>query len=86
MLKLQEEDNATSAAGRTPRHLELEVTHDLVDVCHAGNCVRVVGVVHAVNSAVKAGGRKGKQATETSTYHLFMKANSILNTTAELRK
>jgi hypothetical protein len=84
MLKLQEEDNATSAAGRTPRHLELEVTHDLVDVCHAGNCVRVVGVVHAVNSAVKAGGRKGKQATETSTYHLFMKANSILNTTAEL--
>jgi hypothetical protein len=85
MLKLQEEDNVTSAAGRTPRHIELEVTHDLVDVCHAGDCVRVVGVVHAMNSAVKAG-RKGKQAVETSTYHLFVKANSILNTTAELHE
>jgi len=38
-----------------------------------------------MNSAVKAG-RKGKQAVETSTYHLFVKANSILNTTAELHE
>ena len=83
ILKLQEDDNATSAAGRTPRHIEVEVTHDLVNVCHAGDCVRVVGVINAVNSAV-ASGRGGKRAAETSTYHLFMKANSIVNTTAEL--
>lgn len=83
MLRLQEEDNVTSAAGRTPRHIDLEVTHDLVDACHAGDCVRVVGVIHAQNSAITAG-RKGKQATENSTYHLFMKANSVVNTTAEL--
>jgi len=82
MLKLQEEDNANSTAGRTPRHLDLEVTHDLVDVCHAGDCVRVTGVIQALNSAV-ASGRGGKRAAETSTYRLYMKANSIVNTTAE---
>jgi hypothetical protein len=85
MLKLQEEDTFHSVAGRTPRHIDLEVTNDLVDVCHAGDCVSVVGVIHAMNSAVRAG-KRGKQASETSTYHLFMKANSIINTTAELHE
>jgi len=85
MLKLQEEDTFDSVAGRTPRHIDLEVTNDLVDVCHAGDCVSVVGVIHAMNSAVRAG-KRGKQASETSTYHLFIKANSIINTTAELHE
>lgn len=85
MLKLQEEDTFHSVAGRTPRHIDLEVTNDLVDVCHAGDCVCVVGVIHAMNSAIRAG-KRGKQATETSTYHLFMKANSVINTTAEFHE
>eukprot|EP00554_Chaetoceros_debilis_P002880 CAMPEP_0194093122 /NCGR_PEP_ID=MMETSP0149-20130528/49249_1 /TAXON_ID=122233 /ORGANISM="Chaetoceros debilis, Strain MM31A-1" /LENGTH=698 /DNA_ID=CAMNT_0038778313 /DNA_START=317 /DNA_END=2413 /DNA_ORIENTATION=- len=81
-LKLQEND-VTSVAGRTPRQIELEVMHDLCDFCQAGDCVRVAGVINAVNSAVAAG-RSGKLVAETSTYHLFMAANSIVNTTAEL--
>ncbi len=82
-LKLQEEDNTTSTAGRTPRQIDLEVTHELVDCCHAGDCVHVVGVINAINSAV-ASGRAGRLATETSTYQLYMVANSIINTTADL--
>ena len=85
VFKLQEEDNGSgnSVAGRAPRHIELEVTHDLVDACHAGDCVRVAGVIQAVNSAAKSG-KMGKRASETSTYSLFLKANSVVNTTADL--
>lgn len=85
MLRLQEEDNVNSTAGRAPRHIDLEVTHDLVDMCHAGDCVRVTGVIQAVNSTAVAG-RGGKRAAETSTFSLYMKANSIVNTTAELHE
>jgi hypothetical protein len=84
MLKLQEDESLSSTtAGRTPRHIELEVTNELVNECVAGDHVKVVGVIKAVNSAVKSG-RVGKRATETSTYHLHMVVNSIVNTTAEL--
>ena len=87
-LKLQEEnDFATSSngsAGRTPRHLDLDVTRDLVDSCCAGDVVKVVGVIHAMNSSVVAG-KAGKRASETSTYHLFLVANGIVNTTAEMQ-
>jgi DNA helicase MCM8 len=60
-----------------------KVTHDLVDACHAGDCVKVVGTIHAINTAI-ASGKTGKRASETSTYTLFMVANSIANTTADL--
>ncbi len=80
-LKLQEEDNTTSTAGRTPRQIDLEVTHELVDCCHAGDCVHVAGVINAINSAMVSG-RAGR--LETSTYQLYMVANSITNTTADL--
>jgi DNA replicative helicase MCM subunit Mcm2 (Cdc46/Mcm family) len=84
MLKLQEEESLSSTtAGRTPRHIELEVTDELVNECVAGDHVKVVGVIKAINSAVKSG-RVGKRAIETSTYHLHMVVNSIINTTAEL--
>jgi len=84
-LKLQEEtDHSSSSAGRTPRQIDIEVTHDLVDTCHAGDVVRIVGIIHAVNTAM-ASGKVGKKARETSTYHLYMVANSISNTTAELQ-
>ena len=62
----------------------MEVTRELVDTCHAGDVVRVVGIVHAVNTAMVSG-KVGKKARETSTYHLYMVANSIANTTAELQ-
>jgi len=84
-LKLQEEtDHTSNSAGRTPRQIDMEVTHELVDTCHAGDVVRVVGIVSAVNTAM-ASGKVGKKARETSTYHLYMVANSIANTTAELQ-
>ncbi len=74
----------SAAAGRSPRSIDLEVTHDLVDTCQAGDCVKVVGVVNALNTAI-AGGKAGrKAASETSTYTLYMIANSIVNTTADL--
>ena len=69
-------------AGRAPRHMEVEVVNDLVDMCHAGDSIVVVGIVRAVNSAL-ASGRVGKRAVETSTYKLYVVAHSIVNLTAE---
>jgi len=89
-LKLQEDDNqssmasSTAAAGRTPRSIDLEVTHDLVDKCHAGDCVKVVGIIHAMNNAVASGKANKKSVNETSTYTLYMVANSIVNTASDL--
>mmetsp|Transcript_9668 Transcript_9668/g.20401 ORF Transcript_9668/g.20401 Transcript_9668/m.20401 type:complete len:1027 (+) Transcript_9668:234-3314(+) len=69
-------------AGRAPRHIEIEVTDDLVDSCNAGDSIIVVGIVRAVNSAL-ASGSVGKKAVETSTYKLYVVAHSINNLTAE---
>ena len=69
-------------AGRAPRHMEVEVDHDLVDMCHAGDSIVVVGIVKAVNSAL-ASGRSGKRAVETSTYKLYVVGHSIVNLTSE---
>mmetsp|Transcript_7799 Transcript_7799/g.11626 ORF Transcript_7799/g.11626 Transcript_7799/m.11626 type:complete len:960 (-) Transcript_7799:245-3124(-) len=81
-LKLQESQEETTVdAGRTPRVLEVECMDDLVDTCHAGDVVKIAGVIRAVNSAVAAG-RAGKRALETSTYTLYLVANSISNATA----
>jgi DNA helicase MCM8 len=78
-IKLQEaQDETTGAeAGRQPRHILVELQGaDLVDSCHAGDIVRVSGTVRAVNSAFAAG-KTGKRAMETSTYQLYITANSI---------
>ena len=69
-------------AGRAPRHMEVEIEHDLVDMCHAGDSIVVCGIVKAINSAL-ASGRTGKRATETSTYKLYVVGHSIVNMTAE---
>ena len=69
-------------AGRAPRHIEVEVSHDLVDMCHAGDSIVVCGIVKAVNSAL-ASGRAGKRAMETSTYKLYVVGHSIVNLTSE---
>lgn len=69
-------------SGRAPRHMEVEVSYDLVDRCQAGDSIVVVGVVRAMNSAF-ANGRRGKRAEETSTYKLYVVAHSIVNLTAE---
>eukprot|EP00986_Skeletonema_menzelii_P008273 scaffold3437_cov145-Skeletonema_menzelii.AAC.5 len=69
-------------AGRAPRHMEVEVSNDLVDQCHAGDSIVVVGIVRAVNSAL-ASGRVGKRAEETSTYKLYVVGHSIVNLTSE---
>lgn len=69
-------------AGRAPRHMEVEVSNDLVDQCHAGDSIVVVGIVRALNSAL-ASGRAGKRAVETSTYKLYVVAHSIVNLTAD---
>jgi len=76
-LKLQEtQDESTVDAGRTPRQLEVEVTKDLVGVCNAGDIVQIAGIVRAINTAIAAG-KTGKRALETSTYKLYLVANSI---------
>ncbi|KAG7364569.1 replicative DNA helicase [Nitzschia inconspicua] len=77
-LRLQEsQEESTSHAGRTPRQLEVELTHDLIDTCRPGDIVLVACHVDAVNSAVAAG-RAGKRAKETSTYKIFLQAHSIM--------
>jgi DNA helicase MCM8 len=68
-------------AGRAPRYLEVEASDDLVDQCHPGDSIVVVGVICATNSAL-ATGRSGKRATETSTFKLYLTAHSILNLTS----
>ena len=64
-MKLQEEDNfhhennnnnnggGGVSSSSSPRSIDLKVTHDLVDMCHAGDCVKVVGTIHALNTAIK---------------------------------
>jgi len=69
-------------AGRAPRHMEVEVSNDLVDLCHAGDSIVVVGIVRAINSAL-ASGRVGKRAEETSTYKLYVVGHSIVNLTSD---
>ena len=79
-IRLQEtQDESTVDAGRTPRQIDVEVTHELVDTCNTGDVVHVAGIVRAVNSAVAAG-RGGKRAQETATYKLYITANTIVNT------
>lgn len=76
-LRLQEaQEEGTAHAGRTPRQMDIEATHDLVDSCRPGDIVLVAGIVQAVNSAVAAGSG-GKRALETSTYKLYLHAHSI---------
>ena len=76
-LRLQEaQEESTSHAGRTPRQLEVVVSHDLIDACRPGDVVIIACYVDAVNSAV-AKGRAGKRALETSTYQLFLQGHSI---------
>ena len=76
-LRLQEtQEESTLQAGRTPRQLEVVVSHDLVDACRPGDTVLLVCYVDAINSAI-ARGRTGKYALETSTYKLFLQGHSI---------
>lgn len=76
-LRLQEaQEESTSHAGRTPRQLQVELTHDLIDSCRPGDIVLLACYVDAVNSAVAAG-RTGRRAMETSTYKLFLQGHSI---------
>lgn len=76
-LRLQEaQEESTAHAGRTPRQMEVELEHDLVDSCRPGDIVMVACIVQAVNSAV-AEGKMGKRAKETSTYKLYLQAHSI---------
>jgi hypothetical protein len=76
-LRLQEaQEESISHAGRTPRQIEVELEHDLVDCCRPGDIVLVACTVQAVNSAVAAG-KTGKRATETSTYKLYLHGHSI---------
>lgn len=88
-LKLQElaeeivanANSSSSDAGRSPRQIEVHVTEDLVDACATGDIIKVVGIVKSISTALAAG-RTGRQALETSTYKLYIKANSIINTTS----
>jgi DNA helicase MCM8 len=76
-LRLQEsQEESTAQAGRTPRQMEVELTHELVDSCRPGDIVMVASIVQAVNSAIAAG-RAGKRAQETSTYKLYLEGHSI---------
>ena len=77
-LRLQEaQDESTLQAGRTPRQLQVELTHDLVDSCRPGDIVLVACTVAAINTAVAAG-RGGKRALETSsTYQLYLQGHSV---------
>jgi DNA replicative helicase MCM subunit Mcm2 (Cdc46/Mcm family) len=91
-IRLQEaQEENTVQAGRTPRQMQVELTHDLVDVCRPGDIVLVAATVEAINAAVAAG-QIGKRAKETSTYKLYLRGHSLTtlsetnNTTNQRRK
>ena len=86
-IRLQEPQDETQAdAGRAPRHIDVEmVGADLVDLCNAGDIVSISGVVASINTA-HAAGKGGRRASETSTYKLYIKANALVNQTAESSK
>jgi DNA replicative helicase MCM subunit Mcm2 (Cdc46/Mcm family) len=76
-IRLQEaQEENTVQAGRTPRQIEVELTHDMVDVCRPGDIVLVAATVAAINTAVAAG-QMGKRAKETSTYKLYLQGHSV---------
>ena len=76
-LRLQEsQDESTAHAGRAPRQLVVEVSHDLVESCRPGDMVQIAAVIEAVNTALAAG-QRGKRAKETSTYQLYLRGHSI---------
>eukprot|EP00522_Entomoneis_paludosa_P001942 CAMPEP_0172471836 /NCGR_PEP_ID=MMETSP1065-20121228/68020_1 /TAXON_ID=265537 /ORGANISM="Amphiprora paludosa, Strain CCMP125" /LENGTH=954 /DNA_ID=CAMNT_0013229951 /DNA_START=9 /DNA_END=2873 /DNA_ORIENTATION=- len=76
-LRLQEsQEESTSQAGRAPRQLVVEVGADLVETCRPGDMVKVAGIISAVNTALAAG-KRGKKASETSTYELYLIGHSI---------
>ena len=85
-LRLQEaQEESTVHAGRTPRQIEVELTHELVDVCRPGDIVMVASIVQAVNSAL-AEGRRGKRAQETSTYKLYLQGHSVTTMAESTRR
>ncbi|GKY95383.1 hypothetical protein MPSEU_000499900 [Mayamaea pseudoterrestris] len=76
-LRLQEaQEESTIHAGRTPRQMQVELTHDLVDVCRPGDIVMLACTVAAVNTAVSSG-KTGRRAQESSTYNLYLQAHSV---------
>ena len=76
-LRLQEaQEESTAQAGRTPRQLEVELTHDLVDVCRPGDIVLVAATVAAINTAYAAG-KTGKRALENSAFKLYLHGHSV---------
>lgn len=79
-IRLQEvQEENTVQAGRTPRQIEVELTHDLVDICRPGDIVLVAAIVTAINTAVAAG-QVGKRAKETSTYKLYLQGHLVTTT------
>ena len=84
-VRLQEaQEESIVHAGRTPRQIEVDVTHDLVDRCRPGDVVSIACIVRAVNSAL-AEGKRGKRAQETSTYKLYLEAHSITTTSSTIK-
>jgi len=72
-IRLQEaQEENTTAAGRTPRQLEVEFTHELVDQCRPGDIVQIAAIVSAINTA--AGQRRAKEST---TFKLYLEGHSV---------
>jgi MCM OB domain/MCM P-loop domain len=78
-IRLQEaqDDNDTMQAGRTPRQVEVELTHDLVNACRPGDIILLSAIVTAINTAVAAGSKGKRAVQETSTYNLFLVGHSV---------
>jgi DNA replicative helicase MCM subunit Mcm2 (Cdc46/Mcm family) len=76
-LRLQEaQEESTNHAGRTPRQMEVELAHDLVDAVRPGDSILVAATVAAINTAFAAG-KTGKKAMENSTFKLYLHGHSV---------
>jgi DNA helicase MCM8 len=76
-LRLQEaQEESTNHAGRTPRQMEVELAHDLVDAVRPGDSILMAATVAAINTAFAAG-KTGKRAQENSTFKLYLHGHSV---------
>lgn len=77
-IRLQEaQEENTMQAGRTPKQVDVELTHDLVNACRPGDIVLLAAIVTAINTAVAAGSKGKRAVQETSTYKLYLIGHSI---------
>lgn len=71
-IRIQELSTDENTGGRVPRHVDVELTEDLVDSCVPGDVVTVGGIVRATKCETQT------TNSNQTLYQLYLKANSVI--------